>query len=43
MMDPLCAALPRYAWPCTLASVVVEPSALEGRIGDLSALAVANG
>lgn len=43
LMAPLRAALPRYAWPCTLANAVVEPSALEGRIGDLSALAVANG
>ncbi len=41
LMDPLRAALPRYAWPQPIAAAEIVPSTLEGRIGDLSAIASA--
>ena len=41
VMPALRARLPKYAWSWPLESCRIEPSSLEGRIGDLSALAVA--
>ncbi len=41
IFDQLRQRLPRYAWRYTLEPCRIVPSTLEGRIGDLSALAVA--
>ena len=42
-LEPLRHRLPRYAWRSTVEPCRIVPSSLEGRIGDLSALAVAIG
>lgn len=41
LLEPLRAALPRYAWDVSRAGVRIAPSALGERIGNLSALSVA--
>ena len=41
LLAPLRERVKRYAWPPSVESCRILPSALEGRIGDLSALAVA--
>ncbi len=41
LLDPLEAALPRYAWPRSIAACRILPSALGHRIGELGAVAVA--
>ena len=40
LLDPLRAALPRYAWKPSVDACHIAPSALGARIGDLGALAV---
>lgn len=41
LLAPLRERVKKYAWPPSVAACRILPSALEGRIGDLSALAVA--
>lgn len=41
ILEPVRERLKKYAWPYVWESCLIVPSALEGRIGDLSALAVA--
>ena len=41
LLEPLRAALPRFAWKHSLDACRIVPSALGDRIGDLSALALA--
>ncbi len=41
ILEPLRQRLPRYAWRFAVEPCKIAPSALEGRIGDLSALSVA--
>lgn len=41
ILDPVRERLPRYAWRYAWEPCRIQPSALEGRIGDLSAVAVA--
>lgn len=41
ILEPVRERLPRYAWRHVTESCLILPSALEGRIGDLSAIAVA--